>query len=371
MNVFALLLAAALFMAYANGANDNFKGVATLYGSGTMGYPGALAWGTLTTFAGSLCSASLSDKLVKAFSAKGLVPDGVAAAPEFLAAVAIGAALTVFLAAMTGFPISTTHALTGGLVGAGVATAGGTVNFSLLGKNFFLPLLVSPLLAMFLAGTGYPFLRWVCLRAGVIRDWCFCLGEGHRFVPIPDRGNALALAAAAPMEIITDTVANCSRRYQGRLLGLNLQSLLDAGHFLSAGAVSFARGLNDTPKIVGLMLVLKVFHVQVNILLVAAAMALGGLLHARKVAETVGHRITGMDHNQGFIANMATSFLVLVASHGGLPVSTTHISCGSLFGIGLTTGQADPKVIRQVLMSWVLTLPIAALLAATTIRFLH
>jgi PiT family inorganic phosphate transporter len=358
-------------MAYANGANDNFKGVATLYGSGTVGYRVALTWGTLTTFAGSLGSVFLSDKLVKAFSAKGLLPDGVATAPEFLAAVALGAALTVFLATMTGFPISTTHALTGGLVGAGVAAAGGSVNFSLLGKNFFLPLVAGPLLALLLAGTGYPFLRWLCRRAGVTREWCFCVGEGDRFVSIPDGGNVLALAAVAPIEITTNTAANCSLHYRRRLLGVNLQSFLDAGHFLSAGAMSFARGLNDAPKIVGLMLVLKAFHIQANILLVAVAMAIGGLLHARKVAETVGHRITGMNHNQGFIANIVTSLLVLIASYSGLPVSTTHVSCGSLFGIGFITGQADSHVIRQIVMSWVFTLPIAALLAATTIWFLH
>ena len=87
----ALLIAGALFVAYANGANDNFKGVATLYGSGTVGYRGALAWATLTTFAGSLCSVLLAKKLVRIFSAKGLVPESVAGTPEFLAAVALGA----------------------------------------------------------------------------------------------------------------------------------------------------------------------------------------------------------------------------------------------------------------------------------------
>ena len=98
----ALLIAGALFVAYANGANDNFKGVATLYGSGTVGYRGAIAWATLTTFAGSLCSVLLAEKLVRIFSAKGLVPESVAGTPEFLAAVALGASwlLTLPLAAV-------------------------------------------------------------------------------------------------------------------------------------------------------------------------------------------------------------------------------------------------------------------------------
>ncbi len=349
MTNLTLLLAASLFVAYVNGANDNFKGVATLYGSGTASYWNALGWATLTTLAGSLSSVYVSDKLVKAFSAKGLVPADIAAAPEFLAAVALGAALTIFLATMTGFPISTTHALTGGLVGAGIATAGGSVNFSLLGRNYFLPLVASPLLAMLLAGAGYPFFRWALRCTGLNRGWCACDGTQD-----------------AHIEKTPGIMADCPLHGHRRFIGVKVPSLLDIGHFLSAGATSFARGLNDTPKIVGLMFVFKAFHVQTDLLLVAAVMAIGGLLHARKVAQTVSRRITHMNHSEGFAANVVTSFLVLAASRSGFPVSTTHVSCGSLFGIGLKTRQADSPVIRHVILSWVLTLPIAALLAAGT-----
>jgi PiT family inorganic phosphate transporter len=361
MTIIALLVAAALFVAYANGANDNFKGVATLYGSGIIGYKGALAWATLTTFSGSLCSVFISNRLVKAFTAKGLVPDVVAAAPEFLAAVALGAALTVFLATISGFPISTTHALTGGLVGAGFAVPGGSVNFYLLGKNFFLPLMASPLLAVALTGIGYPLFRCARRRTGtrMLR------------VRISNTGNLLNLATVPSIEGKMEITANCPERFQEHVLGVSSQSLMDAGHFISAGAMSFARGLNDAPKIVGLMLVIKALHVQTNLLLVAAAMAIGGLLHARKVAQTVSKRITHMNHTQGFAANLATTLLVLTASHSGLPVSTTHVSCGSLFGIGLTTGQADSHIIRQIVLSWMLTLPLAALLAAAASWVLH
>ena len=133
MVIVAVLLLGALFVAYANGANDNFKGVATLYGSGTVSYRTALGWATVTTMAGSLLSVVLADKLVKAFSAKGLVPDAAAAQPEFLAVVALGAALTVFAATLTGFPISTTHALTGALVGAALMEVGTAVSITRLG----------------------------------------------------------------------------------------------------------------------------------------------------------------------------------------------------------------------------------------------
>ncbi len=73
-----------------------------------------------------------------------------------------------------------------------------------------------------------------------------------------------------------------------------------------------------------------------------------------------------MNHGQGLAANLTTGFLVIVASRMGLPVSTTHVSVGSLFGIGLSTGQADGRVVRGVVLSWVITLPVAAALAALT-----
>src|SRR3989338_2324903 len=146
---------AGLCLAYANGANDNFKGVATLFGSRTTDYRRALWWATLTTFAGSCAAILLSGGLVKAFSGTGLVPDVLTHDPPFLLAVGLGAALTVMLATLTGFPISTTHALTGGLVGAGMAAAG-TVNAGTLGQSFFIPMAVSPFLSVGVTAGLYP-----------------------------------------------------------------------------------------------------------------------------------------------------------------------------------------------------------------------
>ena len=97
---------------------------------------------------------------------------------------------------------------------------------------------------------------------------------------------------------------------------------------------------------------------------VAAAMAAGGWLNARKVAETMSHKITGMNPGQGFAANLSTALLVTTASLHGLPVSTTHVSVGSLLGIGITTRQAKWKSVPGVLASWVVTLPCAAGLSA-------
>jgi len=93
-------------------------------------------------------------------------------------------------------------------------------------------------------------------------------------------------------------------------------------------------------------------------------MAAGGLINAKKVANTISKKITPMNHGQGFTANLVTGFLVIVASRFGVPVSTTHVSVGSIFGIGTVTRQANTKVVSEIVLSWVLTLPIAAALSA-------
>ena len=142
MAILLFLVLAVLFLAYANGANDNIKGVATLIGSGTTGYRTALVWATGTTFLGSLAALLLAGRLIHAFRGKGLVSDTLSGSPEFLLAVALGAAVTVLLATLFGFPISTTHALTGGLVGAGLVAVSlgiSTLHLGALGAMFVLP----------------------------------------------------------------------------------------------------------------------------------------------------------------------------------------------------------------------------------------
>jgi len=146
------LFLATFFLAYSNGANDNFKGVASLLGSRTCNYRTAISWATATTFAGSIMSIFLAQTLLKKFSGKGIVPDHAVGSEYFLLAVAIGAGLTVIIATLTGLPISTTHALTGAIIGCGLVAIGWRMNLSALGKGFVLPLLLSPVLAIGIAG---------------------------------------------------------------------------------------------------------------------------------------------------------------------------------------------------------------------------
>ena len=343
-------------------ANDNFKGVATLLGSRTASYRTALTFGTLTTALGSVVALILARGLLAAFSGKGLVPPDVLQDPSFPFSVALAAGSTVLLATRLGFPISTTHALIGALVGAGSVAASAGVDTDRLGR-LLLPLLTSPFLAVLGASVLYRALRSLRNALGVSRETCVCVGEEIVEV-VPGASNPAVLAAVQATTLSLGTEAVCRVRYSGNVLGLSARPALDAAHFLSAGAVSFARGLNDTPKIAALLLVGGTVSPTLAILGVGLAMVAGGFISARRVAETMSHRVTEMNAGQGFSANVVTSVLVIGASSLGLPVSTTHVSCGSLFGIGATTGQAHWPVIRGILMAWLITLPLAGGLGA-------
>jgi inorganic phosphate transporter, PiT family len=112
-----------------------------------------------------------------------------------------------------------------------------------------------------------------------------------------------------------------------------------------------------------LLLTFKAFDIKMSMLAIASAMALGGLMHAHRVAETMSKKISQMNDGQALTANLVTSLLVIGASRFGMPVSTTHVSVGAITGIGLVNGSADRSVLSAILMSWLLTLPVAALAA--------
>lgn len=379
--IFAIVLLAVGTLAYANGANDNFKGVATLFGSGTTHYRGALAWATLTTLLGSLAAVFLAEKLLHAFKGKGLVDATLVAEPTYVAAVALATAITVLIATRIGMPVSTTHGLIGALIGAGIA-AGSVIHTDTLVEKLLAPLLISPVVALSVTAIIYPILRSLRKRFGIVEQTCLCVGpEIVEILPLATPETVL-LERTDHWTVSTGTSATCKRRYAGRVLGLEASVLLDRLHYLSAGMLSFARGLNDTPKIAALLLVIPVFSGTLagagssgwsgsskwGSFLAAAAVgliiALGGWLSARRVAETMSHKITSLNHGQGFTANAIAGLIIIGASRFGMPVSTTHVSCGALFGIGSAAGSARWKTIATILAAWVTTLPMGALLGA-------
>jgi len=230
-------------------------------------------------------------------------------------------------------PISTTHSLVGGLFGAGVMAIGSDFNFEKLTDKFLFPLIASPLMAAIIALVVY-----------------FVLSQTRKKLKIKKNKN-------------TDNETAADEKYLGEFLGIQNQKMLDILHFISSGIVSFARGLNDTPKIVGLLLIINTLDIRIGMISIAISMAIGGLLNAKKVGTIISEKITPMNSGQGFIANLITGVLVTTASIHGMPVSTTHVSIGSIFGIGTVTRKANFSVIKKILASWVLTLPIAAILS--------
>jgi PiT family inorganic phosphate transporter len=239
--VTALLTLIVLSLAFANGANDNFKGVATLYGSRSLSYRAAVSWATASTLAGSSAALLFSGGLVKQFSGSGLVADAVVADPAFLLAVAAGAAAAVLLATRFGFPISTTHALLGGLIGAGLVLAGpASLAYGTLGA------FLRPSSSALAVSRAVP--RGVAVhhappgaapngdhRGGVRLSRRAGTGGG-----IPGAGE---VRLGGGMTVVVDSHERCERRYWGSLFGISAQALLDRAHVVTAGAVGFARGL--------------------------------------------------------------------------------------------------------------------------------
>ncbi len=355
---------AVLALAFANGANDNAKPVSTLVGAGLVGARRALWFGTFATLAGSLLAIALGEALVASFSAKGIVGADASGDTGFLVSVTVGAAVTVLLATRLAFPISTTHALIGAIVGAGAVCA--EVNFPMLGGAFVLPLLTSPLLAFVATAVVYPVAHHVRVSLGISRDSCLCIGTC--VVTAPEihacSSPAIGLTGTRLMESVGPH-ENCREPYSGAVLGLSVQRTATTIHWGSALAVAFARGLQDGAKITGIALLLgfagQPYWVAAS---VAFTMAAGGLLAARRVEETMARRITRMNDGQALLANVLAAGIIFGATAFGAPVSTTHVSTGSLVGIRVHTDHPAESWLSRILLSWVYTLPVAALVAA-------
>lgn len=350
-----LILIAALFVSFSNGANDNFKGFATVWGSETLSYRRALLLATVATLAGSLASFLFAETLVQQFSGKGLVPDAIANTPLFILSVASGGAATVFLATRLGFPVSTTHALIGALIGAGLAQTAGLIHWSQLGKSFLLPLLASPILA-----AGFGIMIYRVIRQRPPEKDCACLSLPSHVVASSLVNHNIIISANTPDFVINDETSCDTIR---PTLRWSISKNLDRLHVVSAMAICFARGVNDTPKLAALVIAAHLIAPTSSVAAIALVMALGGLIFARKVAETMSRGVTRLDHSQGLAANLITASLVLLASKLGLPVSTTHVAIGAIAGVGASAQTLNWTALRNIVLSWIATLPCAALVA--------
>lgn len=366
MNISLFALALVFALAFANGANDVSKAIATLVGSGVTNYRSAIVWGTFWTVAGSASAAFVAGAMIKTF-AHGLVYPSTTIEPAVTLAVLTGAMTWVLFAARTGLPVSTTHALTGAIVGTGlVAFAGEGLIWSAIGKKIALPLLVSPFLALTISLLIHPAVR------ALARKWegaCLCVMPASRaLVTVDSQGGTRTLFRASSIgSPVMAVPSHCDRAgLQGLVVGL------DTIHWISSGLASFARGTNDAPKIVAMLLLgsaTAAWSSNSSQLAayggVALAMGLGSYLGGRRVTEVLAEKVTRMNHTEGLSANLTTSWLVLAAGTLGLPVSTTHVSSSAIIGIGLLKGLSNVRwtTVRDMVLAWVLTLPASGLLA--------
>jgi PiT family inorganic phosphate transporter len=141
--------------------------------------------------------------------------------------------------------------------------------------------------------------------------------------------------------------------------------------FMLAGTVSFARGLNDTPKIAALLLPVAALDVKGSICAVAIAMLIGAMLGASRVARTMSYGIATLHLPSALSASLVTGLLVGTASVSGLPVSTTHVSVGALVGGGSAAGGVNRSTLKAIVAAWLITLPTAAIFGASVYLLVH
>ncbi|MEU0792652.1 inorganic phosphate transporter [Amycolatopsis sp. NPDC005961] len=331
--VFVLVVA----LAAVNGSNDVPKGVATLAGAGVTKYKTAIIWGTITTLIGCVFSLGLASKMTALFS-KGIITG--ATTDAFAVAVLAGAAFWVGLATILRLPVSTTHALIGGMVGAGLLMSTGGVSWSAVGSKLVTPLLVSIVVA-------YAITLILAVVTGAATKRRSAVTP-----PVPSSGSGDVAVQTAPVVTPEKTSAR----------------IMTAAHWFTSGATGFARGLNDTPKIVAIgafALVpagMQPWHIMI---LVTAAMAAGSLLGGMRVAEKLGEGVVKMNHREGFLANLTTAALVGVGAGAGLPMSTTHVSTGAIAGsAGPNLSRISGGTVRNFLIAWLVTPPVAGVVAA-------
>lgn len=352
-----LAVVAVAGLAFANGANDISKGVATLAGSGRTSYRTALAWGALWTFLGAVASLVISRELARAFTSA-IVSSEVLVLPVFALAVASGAGVWVVVASHIGLPVSTTHALTGAIVGVALV-AGGTaaMEWWVLVSTIAAPLALSPLVS---AVMGYA----TQSAARHLSPACICVREYVTISSLEPDGSAAGHVAPRIVACTGDGAFEPTED-SVRLRWMPADTL----HWGAGAAVCFARGVNDNAKLAAIAM-LAVPAVQPThwaaFAVTAAAMTIGGYAAGLRVTQTLGERVVDMEPETGLAASLVAASLVLAASFYTLPVSTTHVAAGAIVGAGARQGggAVDWRCIRSFISAWIGTLPIAAALAA-------
>lgn len=392
----------AFFMAWGIGANDVANAMGTSVGSGALTVKQAIAIAIVFEFAG----AYLAGGEVTATIRKGILdPTLIMEQPDLLVfgmmSSLLAAGTWLLVASMKGWPVSTTHSIVGALVGfAAVGISMDAVNWSKVG-TIVASWVVSPVLAgtisfiLFMSvqklilDTENPFknakkyvpiymffvgfmIGMVTLLKGV-KNTGFKLdfGLGSKFLNSVPLGIAIGIIVAIIGGIMLSRVKESSDA-QNRFA--NVESLFAILMIFTASAMAFAHGSNDVANAVGpLAAIASVIQsggeITSKSALPAWILLLGGIgiiiglaTYGFKVMATIGRKITELTPSRGFAAELGAATTVVFASTWGLPISTTHTLVGAVLGVGLARGigALNLKVVGNIFMSWVVTLPAGA-----------
>jgi PiT family inorganic phosphate transporter len=227
-----------------------------------------------------------------------------------------------------------------------------------------LPLAVSPIVAVGVAYLGSQALRGVPAPMAGASD-CLCVSASQALqMDVPHGATALRSGGGLDLTVGAGDTSSCAISGVARITG-------DHAHWVSSGAVSFARGLNDAPKIVALALGAAALAPASSggsptllFALVSVAMATGSVIGGGRVTRRLAEGITPMSHREGLVANVVAAVLVTSGAVYGLPMSTTHVASGGIIGIGVARQSLDWGTVRAMALAWVVTVPVAALLGA-------
>jgi PiT family inorganic phosphate transporter len=314
--VIAIIVLALLFD-FLNGMNDAANSIAIVVSTGVLPPRLAVLWAAFFEFS----AVFLFGVKVAATVGKGIVEVGVVD-PWMILAALLGAILWTHACTRLGLPISVSHALIGGLAGAGIAKAGFGVLIVPGVAKVAAFIVLSPLI-----GAVVGFLLMLVVY------WLF--------------------QATQPRQV---------------------DRIFRLGQLFSSAAYSMGHGLNDAQKTMGIITVLLVstgylpeFKIPLWVLLSSyTVIALGTLTGGWRVVHTMGVRLTKLRPVNGFCAEAAGAISIFIASNFGIPVSTTHTIAGAIAGVGSTTRISAVRwgVASRIVWAWVLTLTTTALVGA-------
>ncbi len=361
----AIVVAAAIgaYMALNIGANDVANNVGPAVGAKALTMFGALVIAAIFEAAGALIAGG---DVVNTISRGIVSPEGMSDPAVFIrlmVAALISSALWINLATWIGAPVSTTHSVVGGVLGAGVAAAGfAAVNWPVVGA-IAASWVVSPVMGGVVAALFLAFIkeaiiyqddkiaaarRWVpvliALMAGAFTVYLAMKGLS-RLVKL-DNSTILLLGAAAFLVVWVVSRAHVVRQSHGmENRNQSLRKLFNLPLIISAALLSFAHGANDVANAVGPVAaivstarsgsVAASVGVPLWVMLIGAiGIALGLLLFGPRLIRMVGQQITRLNPMRAFCVALSAALTVIIASWMGLPVSSTHIAVGAVFGVG-------------------------------------